>query len=107
LVKIFWDNVIRDINMLMGSFHKGAFFFLIRLVSIKYKLWAIWVHIRCKDFIEPGYIEKTGNMQNNGVSNRVYVALKEALTVKHIMDVAKCRTSSFIVHLLSVILKLL
>jgi hypothetical protein len=52
--------------------------------SLKYKIVGdLDFYIRCKGFIVPGYIEKiTGNMQNGGVSNQIYVALKEALDVK-------------------------
>lgn len=83
--KYIWDNVIRDINIAqVGSFHKKELFDKIGLFSTKYKIVGdLDFYIRCKDVIVPGYIEKiTGNMQNDGVSNQVYVALKEALIVK-------------------------
>ncbi len=83
--KYVWDNVIRDINMAqVGSFHKRELFDKVGFFSTQYKIVGdLDFYIRCKDFIVPGYIEKiTGNMQNGGVSNQVYNALKEALTVK-------------------------
>lgn len=83
--KYVWDNVIRDINIAqVGSFHKKELFDKVGLFSTKYKIVGdLDFYIRCKDFIVPGYIEKiTGNMQNDGVSNQVYTALREALTVK-------------------------
>ncbi len=83
--KYVWDNVIRDISVAqVGSFHKRELFNKVGFFSTEYKIVGdLDFYIRCKDVIVPGYIEKiTGNMQNGGVSNQVYVALKEALTVK-------------------------
>lgn len=83
--KYIWDNVIRDINIAqVGSFHKRELFEKVGMFSTKYKIVGdLDFYIRCKDFIVPGYFEKvTGNMQNGGVSNQVYTALKEALDVK-------------------------
>mgnify|MGYP006203988287 FL=1 len=80
-----WKNVIRDINIAqVGSFHKKELFKNVGLFSTEYKIVGdLDFYIRCKDTIQPGYFKKiTANMQNGGVSNNVYVALKEALEVK-------------------------
>lgn len=80
-----FENVITDINMAqVGSFHKKELFEKVGLFSTEYKIVGdLDFYIRCKDFIVPGYFKTvTANMENGGVSNQVYVALKEALTVK-------------------------
>lgn len=80
-----WSNVITDINIAqVGSFHKRELFDKVGLFSTEYKIVGdLDFYIRCKDFIRPGYFKNiTANMQNGGVSNQIYKALKEALVVK-------------------------
>lgn len=80
-----WKNVIRDIDTAqVGSFHKRELFDKVGLFSTEYKIVGdLDFYIRCKDFIRPEYFKNiTANMQNGGVSNQVYIALKEALSVK-------------------------
>lgn len=80
-----WKNVITDINIAqVGSFHKKELFENVGLFSTEYKIVGdLDFYIRCRDLINPGYFKSiTANMQNGGVSNNVYVALKEALEVK-------------------------
>ena len=80
-----WENVISDINMAqVGSFHKRELFEKVGMFSLQYKIVGdLDFYIRCKNHVRPGYIKKiTGNMQNGGVSNQIYKALKEALDVK-------------------------
>ena len=80
-----WENVIKDINIAqVGSFHKRELFDKVGMFSIEYKIVGdLDFYIRCKEFIRPGYIKTiTANMQNGGVSNQIYKALKEALVVK-------------------------
>lgn len=80
-----WKNVISDINIAqVGSFHKRELFEKVGLFSTAYKIVGdLDFYIRCKDVIQPGYFKNTtANMQNGGVSNQIYTALKEALQVK-------------------------
>lgn len=80
-----WNNVITDINIAqVGSFHKRELFDKVGLFSTEYKIVGdLDFYIRCKEFIRPGYFKNiTANMQNGGVSNQIYKALKEALVVK-------------------------
>lgn len=80
-----WKNVISDINIAqVGSFHKRELFEKVGVFSTEYKIVGdLDFYIRCKDFIRPSYFEKiTANMQNGGVSNQIYKALKEASVVK-------------------------
>jgi len=80
-----WKNVITDINIAqVGSFHKRELFDKVGLFSAEYKIVGdLDFYIRCRDSINPEYFKSiTANMQNGGVSNNVYVALKEALEVK-------------------------
>lgn len=80
-----WKNVIRDIDTAqVGSFHKRELFDKVGLFSTEYKIVGdLDFYIRCKDNINPSYFKNiTANMQNGGVSNQVYIALKEALSVK-------------------------
>jgi glycosyltransferase involved in cell wall biosynthesis len=80
-----WKNVISDIDTAqVGSFHKRELFDKVGLFSNEYKIVGdLDFYIRCRDSINPGYFKSiTANMQNGGVSNNVYVALKEALEVK-------------------------
>ena len=77
--------MIRDIDTAqVGSFHKRELFDKVGLFSTEYKIVGdLDFYIRCKDFIRPDYFKNiTANMQNGGVSNQVYIALKEALSVK-------------------------
>lgn len=80
-----WKNVIRDIDTAqVGSFHKRELFDKVGLFSTEYKIVGdLDFYIRCKNDIHAGYFKIiTANMQNGGVSNQVYTALKEALKVK-------------------------
>ena len=80
-----WKNVLSDINIAqVGSFHKKELFKNVGLFSTDYKIVGdLDFYIRCKNTIKPGYFKSiTANMQNGGVSNNVYVALREALEVK-------------------------
>jgi len=80
-----WKNVITDINIAqVGSFHKRELFEKVGVFSTAYKIVGdLDFYIRCKDIIQPGYFkDTTANMQNGGVSNQIYTALKEALSVK-------------------------
>ncbi|NHM02735.1 glycosyltransferase family 2 protein [Flavobacterium difficile] len=80
-----WKNVISDINVAqVGSFHKKQLFNQVGLYSLDYKIVGdLDFYIRCKDFIRPTYFTKvTANMENGGVSNQIYLALKEAFNVK-------------------------
>ncbi|WP_333807790.1 glycosyltransferase family 2 protein [Flavobacterium sp.] len=80
-----WKNVITDINIAqVGSFHKRELFETVGIFSIEYKIVGdLDFYIRCKEEIRPGYFKTiTANMQNDGVSNQIYRALKEALHVK-------------------------
>lgn len=83
--KYVWYNVITDINIAqVGSFHKRELFEKVGLFSNEYKIVGdLDFYIRCKEDIHPGYFKTiTANMQNGGVSNQIYTALKEALQVK-------------------------
>jgi glycosyltransferase involved in cell wall biosynthesis len=80
-----FEKVIRDIDTAqVGSFHKRELFNKVGLFSTEYKIVGdLDFYIRCKDNINPSYFKNiTANMQNGGVSNQVYIALKEALSVK-------------------------
>lgn len=80
-----WEKVIRDIDTAqLGSFHKRELFDLTGNFSLKYKIVGdLDFYIRCKNFIKPAYFKEiTAKMQNGGVSNQIYIALKEALLVK-------------------------
>ena len=80
-----WKNVITDINIAqVGSFHKRELFEKVGVFSTQYKIVGdLDFYIRCKEEIRPEYFKTiTANMQNGGVSNQIYTALKEALQVK-------------------------
>lgn len=80
-----WKNVITDINIAqVGSFHKRELFEKVGVFSTQYKIVGdLDFYIRCKEEIRPEYFKTiTANMQNGGVSNQIYTALKEALKVK-------------------------
>ena len=80
-----WEKVIRDIDTAqVGSFHKKELFEQTGLFDTSYKIVGdLDFYIRCKDFIKPAYFrEITAKMQNGGISNQIYTALKEALMVK-------------------------
>ncbi len=68
----------------VGSFHKRELFEKVGLFNDKYKIVGDFdFYIRCKEFIKPNYFDKiTAKMLNEGVSNQIYKALKEALDVK-------------------------
>lgn len=80
-----WKNVITDIDIAqVGSFHKRELFEKVGVFSTEYKIVGdLDFYIRCKEEIRPEYFKTiTANMQNGGVSNQIYTALKEALQVK-------------------------
>jgi glycosyltransferase involved in cell wall biosynthesis len=80
-----WEKVVRNMEIAqVGSFHKKSLFEQVGLFNPKYKIVGdLDFYIRCKNFIIPAYFDKiTAKMLNEGVSNQIYVALKEALDVK-------------------------
>lgn len=80
-----WEQVVRNMEIAqVGSFHKNSLFNEVGLFNDKYKIVGdLDFYIRCKKYIKPAYFPKiTAKMLNEGVSNQIYVALKEALNVK-------------------------
>jgi glycosyltransferase involved in cell wall biosynthesis len=80
-----WVYVVRNMNIAqVGSFHKKELFEKVGNFSTAYKIVGdLDFYIRCKETIEPAFFnEITAKMQNGGVSNQIYKALKEALIVK-------------------------
>ena len=80
-----WENVVRNMNIAqVGSFHKKELFEKVGNFSTAYKIVGdLDFYIRCEETIEPAFFnEITAKMQNGGVSNQIYKALKEALVVK-------------------------
>ena len=80
-----WEKVVRNMNIAqVGSFHKKELFEKVGNFSTAYKIVGdLDFYIRCKDYIQPAFFESiTAKMQNGGVSNQIYKALKEALVVK-------------------------
>lgn len=80
-----WENVVRNMNIAqVGSFHKKELFEKVGSFSTAFKIVGdLDFYIRCKDYIQPAFFESiTAKMQNGGVSNQIYKALKEALVVK-------------------------
>lgn len=80
-----WENVVRNMNIAqVGSFHKKELFEKVGNFSTAYKIVGdLDFYIRCKETIKPAFFNLiTAKMQNGGVSNQIYKALKEALVVK-------------------------
>ncbi|MDI1254740.1 MAG: glycosyltransferase family 2 protein [Flavobacterium sp.] len=80
-----WEKVIRDMDTAqVGSFHKKELFEKIGFFDPSYKIVGdLDFYIRSKDVIRPAYFKEiTAKMQNGGISNQIYKALKEALVVK-------------------------
>lgn len=80
-----WKKVVRNMEIAqVGSFHKRELFDNIGLFNDNYKIVGdLDFYIRSKDFIKPNYFDKiTAKMLNEGVSNQIYKALKEALDAK-------------------------
>ena len=80
-----WERANRDIDVAqVGSFHKKELLDAVGLFSTKYKIVGdLDFYLRCKNYIRPAYFKIiTAKMQNGGVSNQIYNALKEALLVK-------------------------
>lgn len=80
-----WEEVVRDMKIAqVGSFHHKSLFEKVGLYNDDYKIVGdLEFFIRCKDFIKPAYFKEiTAKMLNEGVSNQIYKALKEALDVK-------------------------
>ncbi len=83
--KFVWDEVVRDMKIAqVGSFHHKQIFKKVGLFNDNYKIVGdLEFYIRCKNYIKPAYFkEVTARMLNEGVSNQIYKALKEALDVK-------------------------
>jgi glycosyltransferase involved in cell wall biosynthesis len=80
-----WEKVVRNMNIAqVGSFHKKELFEKVGNFSTAYKIVGdLDFYIRCKETIKPAFFNQiTAKMQNGGVSNQIYKALKEALLVK-------------------------
>ena len=80
-----WKKVVRNMKIAqVGSFHKKELFEKVGNFNDAYKIVGdLEFYIRCKKVIRPIYFKTvTARMQNNGVSNQIYKALKEALTAK-------------------------
>lgn len=80
-----WENVVRNMNIAqVGSFHKKELFEKVGSFSTAFKIVGdLDFYIRCKETIKPTFFNQiTAKMQNGGVSNQIYKALKEALVVK-------------------------
>jgi glycosyltransferase involved in cell wall biosynthesis len=80
-----WERANRDIDVAqVGSFHKKELLDAVGLFSTKYKIVGdLDFYLRCKNHIKPAYFKTiTAKMENGGVSNQIYKALKEALLVK-------------------------
>lgn len=80
-----WKKVVRNMEIAqVGSFHNKQLFHNVGLFNDDYKIVGdLEFYIRCKDSIKPAYFEEiTAKMLNEGVSNQVYKALREALAVK-------------------------
>ncbi|MES2411908.1 MAG: glycosyltransferase family 2 protein [Bacteroidota bacterium] len=80
-----WEKVVRNMEIAqVGSFHKKELFDQVGLFNDDYKIVGdLEFYIRCKKHINPEFFDKiTAKMLNEGVSNQIYKALKEALDVK-------------------------
>lgn len=80
-----WGKIIRNMDIAqVGSFHKKELFEKVGFFNHTYKIVGdLDFYIRGKNEIIAGYFnEITAKMMNNGVSNQIYKALKEALDVK-------------------------
>lgn len=80
-----WNKVVRNMEIAqVGSFHHKQLFANVGLFNDDYKIVGdLEFYIRCKDHIKPAFFEEiTAKMLNEGVSNQIYKALKEALDVK-------------------------
>lgn len=80
-----WHKVTRNMKIAqVGSFHHKQLFKQIGLFNTSYKIVGdLEFYIRCKNYIKPFFFnEITAQMLNEGASNQIYKALKEALDVK-------------------------
>ena len=80
-----WEQANINLDLAqVGSFHKRELFTVVGLFSTKYKIVGdLEFYLRCEKNIKPAYFKLvTAKMENGGVSNQVYKALKEALLVK-------------------------
>lgn len=80
-----WKKIVRNMDIAqVGSFHKRELFKSVGKFSTEYKIVGdLDFYIRCRNHIQPAYFNQvTAKMQNGGVSNHIYTALKEALAVK-------------------------
>lgn len=80
-----WKKTIRNMDIAqVGSFHKTELIDAVGLFDIRYRIVGdLDFYIRSKTHIKPFYFDKvTAKMLNNGVSNQIYPALKEALEAK-------------------------
>ena len=84
-IPFIWKKVVRNMKIAqVGSFHKKELFEKVGNFNDAYKIVGdLEFYIRCKNVIQPIFFKTvTARMQNNGVSNQVFKALKEALTAK-------------------------
>ena len=80
-----WEKVVRNMEIAqVGSFHHKNLFEKVGDFNDHYKIVGdLDFYIRCKGTIKPAYFKEiTAKMLNEGVSNQIYKALKEALDVK-------------------------
>jgi glycosyltransferase involved in cell wall biosynthesis len=80
-----WKQITRNMDIAqVGSFHKRELFEKVGKFNDSYKIVGdLEFYLRGENVIMPAYFDTvTAKMQNNGVSNQIYKALKEALTAK-------------------------
>ncbi|HEX8269275.1 MAG TPA: glycosyltransferase family 2 protein [Flavobacterium sp.] len=80
-----WEKLIHGMDTAqVGSLHKRELFDQVGNFDVQYRIVGdLDFYFRCKDVIRPEYIAAiTAKMQNEGVSNQIYKALREALQVK-------------------------
>jgi len=80
-----WKNMLKNMDIAqVGSFHKRELIQEMGPFSLEYRIVSdLDFYIRGKDYIKPSYFkEVTATMENNGVSNQINKALKEALKVR-------------------------
>lgn len=80
-----WDKIIRNMTFAqVGSFHKKDLLQDVGPFSLQYSIVGdLDFYLRSKGKINAAYLNAvTAKMMNNGVSNSIYPALKQALIVK-------------------------
>ena len=103
--KFVWKNFLKKMDIAqVGSFHKKELFEQIGTFSTNYKIVGdLDFYLRAKDVIKPSFLNLvTGKMMNNGVSNQINKALKEALIVR-LKYGYQSRTNIYFNHFLSLI----